>query len=290
MAQNQNIGLFGQYLTVDTTANTITFPSTSRVIVGNSSVNVVINSSSVYVSGSPLGSGGGGGGSVDVNAQYAWTNTQSFSNTITFTGSILASTINAASYSIGTAVVINSTSMAVNSYSIGSTSTATFYNINGQANASPGAFVGNAYATLGGASGNYLAFGQQLNSAQWIQSGYSSAGAPVYYSIIFNPLGGNIGIGNTAPSNRLSVNGTSYLQGNVTFTQGIVDSTGSQGTAGQVLTSNGVGNVYWSSAGFTNGASIAVSNLAYTTTTGTSVGSVYTYYNSTTLSLDTVFV
>ena len=262
MAQNQNIGLFGQYLTVNSTANTITFPSTSRVIVGNSSVNVVINSSSVYVSGSPLGSGGGG--SFDVNAQYAWTNTQSFSNTITFTGAILANTINAASYSIGTAVSINSTSMAVNAFSIGNSNTATFYNINGQANASAGAFVGNAYATLGGASGNYLAFGQQLNSAQWVQSGYSSAGAPVYYSIILNPLGGNIGIGNTAPSNRLSVNGTTYLQGNVTFTQGIIDSTGTQGTAGQVLTSNGVGNVYWSTSGFTNGQSISVDSLTIT--------------------------
>ena len=104
------------------------------------------------------------------------------------------------SIGIGGNVVINSTAMAVNSFSIGSANTATFYNINGQANIAAGAFVGNAYATLGGASGNYLAFGQQTSSAQWIQSGYSSAGAPVYYSIILNPLGGNIGIGNTAPT------------------------------------------------------------------------------------------
>lgn len=313
MAQNQNIGLFGQYLTVDTTANTITFPSASRVIVGNSSVNVVINSSSVYVSGSPLGSGGGG--SVDVNAQYAWTNTQSFSNTITFTGAILANTINAASHTVGTAVVINSTSMAVNAFSIGSTSTATFYNINGQANASAGAFVGNAYATLGGASGNYLAFGQQTSSAQWIQSGYSSVGAPVYYSIILNPLGGNIGIGNTAPTDRLSVNGTTYLQGAVNSTGTInaaavtvgsnfianttqltvatpLMANGGLGTAGQVLASNGTtGSPYWitiSAGGFTNGQSIMVSNVAFANSSNGA--SVYTYYNQVTGSLDTVFV
>ena len=188
--------------------------NTSVLTIGNSSVNVVVNSSSIYVSGSPVGAGG----AANQASQYSWTNTQTFSNTITFTGAILANTINAASHTVGTAVSINATAMAVNAYSIGSVNTATFYNINGQANASAGAFVGNAYATLGGASGNYLAFGQQTSSAQWIQSGYSSAGAPVYYSIILNPLGGNIGIGNTAPTDRLSVNGNTYLQGTVNIT------------------------------------------------------------------------
>ena len=65
---------------------------------------------------------------------------------------------------------------------------------------------------------------------------------------------GNIGINNAAPTNTLSVNGTTFLQGNVTFKQGIVDSTGSQGTAGQALTSNGAGNVYWSTIVGTNTA------------------------------------
>jgi len=165
MTQIQQLGFLANNLSVNTSANTATF--TNILVVGNSSVNVVVNSSSVYVSGVALGSGG-----TNVASQYAWTNTQSFSNTITFTGAILANTVNAASYTVGTAVSINSTSMAVNAYSIGSPNTATFYNINGQANASAGAFIGNAYATLGGASGNYLAFGQQTSSAQWIQSGY----------------------------------------------------------------------------------------------------------------------
>jgi len=68
----------------------------------------------------------------------------------------------------------------------------------------------------------------------------------------------SVGIGNSAPTTRLSVNGTTYLQGNVTFTQGIVDSTGSQGTAGQVLTSNGSGNVYWSTVSGGGGGSVNV--------------------------------
>ena len=317
MAQNQNIGLLGQVLTVNTAANTSTI--TNALVVGNSSVNVVINSSSVYVSGSPLG------GSTNVAAQYTWTNTQTFSNTITFSsnvsvGNVLTignSTVNTYSnsthfysgnttvYGYGNntadvlvnasgnlvltatsltlsnttaaAVSLNTTSMAVNAFSIGSSNTATFYNINGQANVAAGAFVGNAYATLGGASGNYLAFGQQTSSAQWIQSGYSSAGAPVYYSILLNPLGGNIGIGNNAPVDRLSVNGTTYLGGNTTavnvystgtinaaaYTVGTsfisnttqltiatpVSANGGVGTAGQVLTSNGAtGSPYWATS------------------------------------------
>ena len=128
---------------------------------------------------------------------------------------------------------------------------AAFYNVNGQANASAGAFVGNAYATLGGSSGNYLAFGQQTSFAQWIQSGYSSAGSPAYYSIILNPLGGNIGIGNTAPSDRLSVNGTSYFSGNVILGNSSIavglQANGGYGTSGQVLTSNGTAT-YWAAA------------------------------------------
>lgn len=60
--------------------------------------------------------------------------------------------------------------------------------------------------------------------------------------------------------------------GNVAINAGIsiIDSTGSQGTSGQVLASNGSGNVYWSTVtgggggGFTNGQSISVNNFVIT--------------------------
>lgn len=71
--------------------------------------------------------------------------------------------------------------------------------------------------------------------------------------------------------------------------------TANVGSAGQVLTSGGSGaNVYWSTVSgggggsFTNGASVAVSNLAYWNTASTAAA--YTYYNTTTTSLDTVFI
>jgi len=59
---------------------------------------------------------------TNVAAQYAWTNTQSFSNTITFTGSILANTINATSITIGTAFTANSQNLVFTGTSITATS------------------------------------------------------------------------------------------------------------------------------------------------------------------------
>ena len=95
MAQNFNLGTFGQVITVNTTANTATY--NSAIVVGNSTVNVVVNSSSVYVNGSPLG------GATNTNAQYTWTNTQTFQNTITFNSTIVG-TVNNASYLSGNSV------------------------------------------------------------------------------------------------------------------------------------------------------------------------------------------
>ena len=425
----------------------------TTIAVGNATVNLVINSTSLSVvvaNASALGGYtfaapstiGSTTANTGVFTQLNSANLTTSTNTVTIGTS--AYYVSNGNFGIANSVPIDKLSVAGTSYFNGNATfngVATFYNINGQANASAGAFVSNAYATLGGSGGAYLAFGQQTSSAQWLQSGYSSAGAPVYYHIILNPLGGNIGIGNTAPSDRLSVNGTSYLQGNttvtgntnvvnvystgtinaaavtvgtvftvnssqaniaiplsangsngtatyvltsngnvgspywaaasagggwtggtmantvtfsnvVTFTANLsVNSAillgGSNGTVGQVLTSNGTSNAYWSTisgstfsggtvsgattfsanvtvttpliangspgtaayvltsngsvgspywaaasgggSSFTNGASIAVSNIAYTNTTGTSAGILYTYYNSTTGSLDTIF-
>jgi len=82
MTQIQQLGFLANNLTVNTSANTATF--NNILVVGNSSVNVVVNSSSVYVSGVALGSGGG----TNVAAQYAWTNSQSFSAVVTHTANV----------------------------------------------------------------------------------------------------------------------------------------------------------------------------------------------------------
>jgi hypothetical protein len=70
---------------------------------------------------------------------------------------------------------------------------------------------------------------------------------------------GNVGIGNSAPSHMLSVNGTTFLQGNLTLSSAVI-ANNSTGANGQVLTSTGSG-VYWAntaSAGITTGKAIAM--------------------------------
>jgi hypothetical protein len=78
-----------------------------------------------------------------------------------------------------------------------------------------------------------------------------------------------------------------------------ISANGYIGSAGQVLTSNSVGGLYWTTGGsagtsggggggFSNGQSIAVSNVAFTNTT--SIASAYIFYNTSTSSVDLVFV
>jgi hypothetical protein len=77
-------------------------------------------------------------------------------------------------------------------------------------------------------------------------------------------LSGNLNFtgANTYFSGKVTLAGNAVINAGIS----IIDSTGSQGTAGQVLASNGSSNVYWStvSAGFTNGQSISVNNFVVT--------------------------
>ena len=70
---------------------------------------------------------------------------------------------------------------------------------------------------------------------------------------------GNFGIGNTGPSDRLSVNGTTYHQGNVILGSSSVavglQANGVYGSSGQVLTSNGTATYWAAVAAVTNVAS-----------------------------------
>jgi len=135
--------------------------------------------------------------------------------------------INSSALSIGGNVIANSTG-ANNAFNLG-----------GYTFASP--------STIGSTTANAGTFTSLTSANLTTTSNTVNVGTAVVITAT-----GNVGIGNNAPTNKLSVNGTSYLQGNVQFTQGIIDSTGSQGTAGWVLASNGAGNVYWTSSAGTN--------------------------------------
>jgi hypothetical protein len=118
MSQNSELGKLAQYLLVNTSSNTISFTSNaSSVSVGNTSVtiapvftvanassNLVITSSSISIGGiTVVNSLSVPNPGVNVAAQYAWTNTQTFSNTITFSSLL----------NVGSNVVANTSALFV---------------------------------------------------------------------------------------------------------------------------------------------------------------------------------
>lgn len=100
-----------------------TLASNEKLRIGTSTITIA-NSVSLTANGSAgslgqvltsNGSGvywsAAGTGSVNAAQQIAWSNTQSFSNTITFNGPILANTVNATSVNIGASVTINNANL-----------------------------------------------------------------------------------------------------------------------------------------------------------------------------------
>ena len=90
MSQNQQLGTLGNYLTVNTTANTVLFAS--QIVIGNSSVNNTINSTSV--SAVP---------GVNTDAQYVWANSHTFNGVITLAQTAVG-TVNNSLYLNGTSL------------------------------------------------------------------------------------------------------------------------------------------------------------------------------------------
>ena len=107
---------------------------------------------------------------------------------------------------------------------------------------------------------------------------------------------GNVGIGNTSLTDKLSVNGTTYFGGNVQLGTSSISvglrANGSYGTAGQVLTSNGTAT-YWATAaaagvtsvasgnGITGGPITSTGTLSAVAGTGTVVNSTGIHVNAT---------
>lgn len=68
-----------------------------------------------------------------------------------------------------------------------------------------------AHTILGGTGENYLTIGQYTSAngyAQWIQSSYLNP-TTAKYNLVLNPLGGNVGIGTSSPSNILELKASS---------------------------------------------------------------------------------
>lgn len=300
MAQNQNIGLLGQYLTVNSTANTSTFAS--GVVVGNSTVNVAINSSSVSISGTPIGSGSGTVTSVGSGNGLT-------GGPITASGSL--------SVLANSGIVANSTGLFVNAAYINSISANNAAYLGGTIASSY--VTGTPWTSLGytNNTGNYTISGVYTHTANLIvntaptgasfilnapvvANGVSASGTQVLTSTDTGNVYWSTVTATVNVAAQYAWTNTQSFSNTITFNGALISTNtfsanGGVGSAGQVLTSGGSGaNVYWSTVSgggggsFTNGASVAVSNLAYWNTASTAAA--YTYYNTTTNSLDTVFV
>lgn len=115
------------------------------------------------------------------------------------------------------------------------------------------------------ATGNWGGYAYLPVGAQWGDAGLSYRG---YFAVGNTTTANTFVINSTALSTVFSAtfSNTVTISNNITFSSGgrIVDSTGSQGTSGQVLTSNGTGNVYWSSsAGLSAGNGLSSNTTAY---------------------------
>jgi len=203
---------------------------------------------STGTSGQVLTSNGASGapywssGSVNTDAQYTFTNTISFSNTISFTQTINGTANNATNFG-GLSLT------TVQSQITGNAATAF---ANAIANAASNA--AGIYQTTAGLSANVATL--TSNNSTNFNSQPAS-----YYTNATNITTGTLPWAQ-APANTVNTSGNFTISGvytlssNMTFNSTgalllntgskIYDSLGLQGSAGQVLTSNGAGNVYWS--------------------------------------------
>ena len=288
-------------------SNTVNQNVTNTISIGNSSVNSSINSTSFSgTSNNSLNLGGVAAASyVNTSGNYTLT------GNVVLTANLTANTFYASNVVLGPVVSPFSTlnistgaggASVYAAYITSSNASAGNIRVLMDSNINPLLyFINNGYTgvVVGNSTVNQMLIGKVFQGAPVIsavdnlQIAYDSNNDGVgVFEIAKGATGGrigtdgtsvfrltntgNVGLSNTAPVDRLSVNGTSYLQGNVTFTQGIIDSTGTQGTAGQVLTSNGAGNVYWSTP-----AAASVNVAAQYTWTNTQTFTNTITFNST---------
>jgi len=97
----------------------------------------------------------------------------------------------------------------------------------------------------GGGFGEAFDFGMNVATTYaWIQpTNYASLA--INYNLSLNPNGGNVGIGETVPSQKL------HVSGNIRVTGAYYDSANSAGTSGQVLSSTGTGTAWINQGGGT---------------------------------------
>jgi hypothetical protein len=274
----------------------------ANIVIG-AGISIIDSTASQGTAGQVLTSNGSGNvywsaaaAGVNVAAQYTWTNTHTFANTVSLNNdkSLRWQTVNTSAYAAMRAqgddnFVFYTTNTAYGEravFSIFANSITSNLSFAVRTQHAGGLYIPPG-TTLIDSTGSQGAAGYVLTSngsgnVYWTSAGAASVDQAANYTWsglhIFNA---NLTIGATS---ELIINSAAGIYAN-----------GTTGTAGQVLTSTGSGNVYWSTVSgggggsFTNGSSVAVSNLAFTNSGGGSVGVAYSFINTTSNSLDTVF-
>ena len=204
--------------------------ATQTTFNGNLDLNIV----AVYANGSP-GTAGQvlttngtstywstvtGGGSVNTAAQYAWTNTHTFSANVSFNGNGIGITTNTGAIYLG--------GLADNNWKIGRNTGST----------TKWVYTNNTIDIIT-ANSNLEGFVVGLVSNNtYFETGY-----------LGTYIASNVTVGNS--TSNLTVNSTAFVVGNSRLLTtnavfgGSVTANGSVGSAGQVLTSGGAANAYW---------------------------------------------
>jgi len=235
------------------TSNTNLVISTGRGISANGGYGTA--GDVLFTNGSAIYWGGTASLTTNVAAQYTWSNTQTFSNAITFSGNLIITTLSAnAGYgTAGQALV--SGGAGSNAYwttlvGVNTAAQYTFTNTISFSNSitfSNNIIVNNIYANA-----SYGTAGYVLTS--------SGSAANAYWSSSVLNSNNSLYLGGVAAANYVNTSGAYTLSGNIThsaqtvFTGNVyisntVYANGSVGTSGQFLTtSGGPGNSYWSTA------------------------------------------
>jgi hypothetical protein len=266
VGSNVNVNVSSFYITGNTTTAPTAIFQGANLIIGNTSIT---GAPQIYVANST--------GNVIVNTtSIAVSNASATPFLANTTGLYHTGTINSASHTVGTSFTANSTVVNAVAYNVGASFTANStvvnavsYNVGTSVTTNTaGVFVANATGVVNAAVHSV--------GASFIAN---STGA--YHTGVINAASHTVGTTFIANSTQLTWNGP-------------ISANGSVGTATYVLTSGGAGaNAYWAVAsggggGFTNGQSIMVSNIAFANSANTA--RAYSFYNSNTNTLDTVFI
>jgi hypothetical protein len=271
MAQNQQLSLLGQYLTVNSSSNVVSINTASvnavsytigttltanATLVNAAAINITgqTNTATLYVTTSAnVGTYFTVNSSAvveAVNASFTGANlyvtgTNTYITANTLLGGLLTTTSNTVTFGTATYFVANGnvgigTSTPAQKLEVySSTTNLGRIRVTGSTTTS-GNFRGFELANSSGFTGGFFQDESSNDLTFW-----TSAERMRINSV------GNVGIGNSAPVDRLSVNGTTFHSGNVllgssSITVGL-QANGGYGTSGQVLTSNGTAT-YWAAA------------------------------------------